>query len=109
MSQTALPAIDHLKSGDIITPMECASIFCQKMRVSISTYYRTYHPFIQFKYHRQGLADNGKQIKGVGRIPYDVVIGLIHAMMGEIKDGDPSLEVLNEYMVPEKQISIKYQ
>ena len=90
MNTSTLPTTEGLKPGDLLTPMECAAIFCEKMRVSLSTYYRIYHPYIKFK---------GR----VPRIPFEVVHGLINLHLERNSQNDPSFEELKKYIVDFKK------
>lgn len=83
--------------GDLLTKMECCSLFCDELRISRDSYYKYYRSWIKFKSYAQNIGPEGKVEQKLQRIPYEVAQGLINRLCERPGPGDPPDEVLEEF------------
>jgi hypothetical protein len=86
------------EKDELLTKTEFRYLFCQKLKIGKSSYYKYYSDYIRFKafakYNEAGIV-----VKKIYRIRYDVAIGIIHVLNDCYNPNkDPAMAKLNRYM-----------
>lgn len=90
--------MDEFEPGDLLTKMECCTLFCEKLRIGTNSYYKYYRPYIKFKNYGLEKDDEGNIRKRLPRIPYEIALGLINLMKEDRQPEDPSMQELKKFM-----------
>ena len=84
--------------GDMLTKMEVCQLFCERLRISKSTYYKKIYPFLKFQPLEKPLTSSWNIQKGTERMPYTIAIGILNKVTGFDQKTDPPQYELNNYL-----------
>ncbi|MCC5905750.1 MAG: hypothetical protein JJU13_06080 [Balneolaceae bacterium] len=84
--------------GDMLTKMDVCRLFCERLRISKSTYYKQVYPRLKFHPVENELLRYGTNGTGAERMPYTIAIGILNKMTGNRQNSDPHDYVLNKYL-----------
>lgn len=98
MNEQTTRMSDQFRPGDMLTKMDVCRLFCERLRISKSTYYKYVYPQLKFQPVADALLRYGMRSRGAERMPYSIAIGILNKMTGNRQQGDPFDHELARYM-----------
>lgn len=88
----------EFKPGDMLTKTDVCELFCERLRISKSTYYEKIYPRLKFQPVEMNIMVTRKSKKGAERMPYTIANGILNKMTGFVQKSDPPQYKLNDYL-----------
>jgi len=86
------------KPGDMLTKMEVCHLFCDRLHIGKSTYYKKVYPWLKFKPIGDDMPGRFGRSSGAERMPYKVAIGILNWMTSNRQPDDLSEYDLQKYV-----------
>ena len=98
MNEQPTKISEQFSPGDMLAKMDVCRLFCERLRISRSTYYKYVYPQLKFQPVADTLLRYGLRSGGVERMPYTIAIGILNKMTGNRQQDDPYDHELARYM-----------
>ena len=90
--------IQEFEPGDMLTKLEVCQLFCKKLNIGKSTYYKKIYPWLKFHPIEKDISGYRGPQKGVERMPFSIAVGIINKMTGNMQNDDPPSYELSSYL-----------
>jgi hypothetical protein len=84
--------------GDMLTKMDVCHLFCERLNISKSTYYKSVYPRLKFHPVANEISGYSGESSGAKRMPYTIAIGILNKMTKNEQSDAPFDHLLRKYM-----------